>query len=156
MKLFPQNHYTIRLQKNDSSAISDLQKQTLSNEQFVSNWKNQTFIGTVKDNTFNLVLSKKLYGSFVVFSGNVNDGICTLNIKTSKKIQIIFYFSLIFPVLGFIVAISKNGIENITNLVIPTIMIPFIFRFIFIELSFKIISRNGLKKFKNILNTKKY
>jgi hypothetical protein len=38
--------------------ISELKKRTLSKEQFVANWNNQTFIGEIIENEFEIKLSK--------------------------------------------------------------------------------------------------
>ncbi len=60
MKIFPEKDYSIELNKDSSLAISELKNQTLSKEQFVTNWNNQSFIGKVETNEFEVKLSKKL------------------------------------------------------------------------------------------------
>lgn len=154
MKLFPYNHYTIELQKSISFAMNELQNQTLSNEQFVADWNNQAFIGNVTDNEFQISVSKKLYGSIFIFIGKLENKKNVLSVHISKKAQIIFFILLMFPVLGFIISLFQNGFENSTKLIAPTILTILIFRFVFIEISFRIISNIGLKKLKKIIYAK--
>jgi len=42
MKIFPEKDYSIELNKENSLAISELKNQTLSEEQFVTNWNNHS------------------------------------------------------------------------------------------------------------------
>ena len=69
MKIFPIKKYSIVLMNERAKVISELKKDTLSDEQFVSNWNKQTFIGKVNETNFEIKLSKKLYGDFCVFKG---------------------------------------------------------------------------------------
>ncbi len=52
MKIFPENDYSIELNNDSSLAISELENQTLSKDQFFTNWNNQAFIGNIEKNEF--------------------------------------------------------------------------------------------------------
>lgn len=67
MKIFPESNYSIELNTDSISAILELKNRTLSKEQFVTNWK--TFIGEIKENEFEIKLSKKFWGEFCVLKG---------------------------------------------------------------------------------------
>lgn len=71
MKLFPINKYELKLTRESSKALSELENQTLSKEQFVTQWNNQAFIGKVGKDEFELIPSKKLIGQICVLKGNL-------------------------------------------------------------------------------------
>ena len=56
MKIFPEKDYFFELNKDSSIAISELNNQTLSKEQFVTNWNNQSFIWKIENNEFEIKL----------------------------------------------------------------------------------------------------
>jgi hypothetical protein len=72
MKIFPEKDYSIELKNNSSLAISELKSQTLSEEQFFTNWDSQAFIGKIEKNEFKVKLSKKLIGEFCVIEGKLD------------------------------------------------------------------------------------
>ncbi len=61
MKIFPENDYSFELNNDSLIAISKLEKQTLSKEQFVTNFNNQAFIGKIDKNEFKISYSEKVY-----------------------------------------------------------------------------------------------
>ena len=151
MKIFPIKKYSIVLINGREKVISELKKDTLSDEQFVSNWNKQTFIGKVNETNFEIKLSKKLYGDFCVFKGILEEKKGSLEIEINKTFKIILSVIFLIPIIGFLTSLFKNGFENSVELIFPTIMFIIILRFVLIELGFQIISKNGINKLCKII-----
>jgi len=151
MKIFPENDYSIELNNDSSLAISELKNQTLSKEQFVTNWNNQAFIGEIEGNEFEVKLSKKLTGEICVLKGKLENKKGTLEIRIGKIFRIIFIAIVLFAISGIITAIIQNKLEVIFHLVITVLVM----RFIFLELGFRIVSKSGIKKLTETIGIKK-
>lgn len=150
MKIFPENDYYIELNDDSSLAISELENQTLSKEQFVTNWNNQAFIGKIEKNEFEVKLSKKLVGEFCVLKGKLENEKGTLKIRTGRIFRIIFVAIVLFALSGIVTAIIQNKLEVIFHLVMTILVM----RFIFLELGFRIISKSGINKLTEIIGIK--
>ena len=150
MKIFPEKDYSIELNKDSSLVISELKNQTLSKEQFVTNWNNQSFIGKIEANEFEVKLSKKLIGEFCVLKGKLENGKGTLKIRTGKIIKIIFIAIILFALSGIITAIFRTNFELIFHLVMTILVM----RYIFIELGFRLTSKIGINKLSKIIGIK--
>ncbi|WP_373060427.1 hypothetical protein [Zunongwangia sp. H14] len=146
MKLFPSKEYSITLINESSKAIGGLQKETLSDDQFVSDWNRQTFIGRIEGTEFEVKLSKKLYGAFCILKCKMERSTGFLEIKVNKDFKRFFWILFLFPIIGFTIVVIQNGLVDSTDLIIPTVLYIVVLRFVFIELGFRIISKNGLKK----------
>ena len=155
MKIFPIKKYSIVLINEREKVISELKKDTLSDEQFVSNWNKQAFIGKVNDTNFEIKLSKKLYGDFCIFKGKLEEKKGSLEIEINKTYKIIISAIFIFPIIGFLTSLFKNGFEKSVELIFPTIMFIIVLRFVFIELGIQIISKNGINKLGKIIRIEK-
>lgn len=151
MKIYPIKKYSITLINGRSKAMSELQKETLSDEQFVSDWNKQIFLGKVNETNFELKLSKKIYGNFCVFKGQLEDKNGTLEIIINNTFKVILFVVFLFPIFGFLTSIFKNGFKNSIELLLPTIFFILILRFVFIELGFRIISKIGVNKLSKII-----
>ncbi|MEH1009447.1 hypothetical protein VDP25_17040 [Winogradskyella sp. ECml5-4] len=149
MKIFPEKDYSIELNKDSSLAISELKNQTLSKEQFVTNWNNQSFIGKVETNEFEVKLSKKLIGEFCVLNGKLENGKGTLKIRTGKVIKTIFIAIVLFGISGIITAIFRTDFELIFHLVMTILVMRFI-----MELGFRFVTKNGINKLTEIIGVK--
>ncbi|KUO69142.1 MAG: hypothetical protein APF83_12315 [Lutibacter sp. BRH_c52] len=151
MKIFPEKEYSIELNKDSLLGISELKNQTLSEEQFVTNWNNQPFIGKIDKNEFEVKLSKKLIGEFCVLKGKLENQKGTLEIRTGRIIKIIFVAIVLFAVSGIITAIIRTELELIFHLVITILVM----RYIFLELGFRLVSKSGIDKLTEIIGIKK-
>lgn len=150
MKIFPESNYSIELNSDSMPAISELKKWTLSKEQFVANWNNQTFIGEIKENEFELKLSKRLLGEFCVVYGKLDNRNGILKIRTGKILKIIFVSIVLFSLSGIIVAISQNKLELIFKVVMTILIMRF-----FLVLGFRIASKCVLNKLTEIIGINK-
>jgi hypothetical protein len=154
MKIYPTKKYSINLIKERSKTLSELKNRTLSDEQFVSNWNKQTFLGKINEYSFEVMLSKKIYGSFCIFTGKLEELSGTLEIQINKTFKIVLFFIFLFPIFGFLTSLIQNGFNNSIELIFPTIMFIIILRFIFIEFGFKIISKKGVNELSKIMELK--
>lgn len=146
MKIFPRNNYEFELTKESSDALSQLEKNTLITESLVSEWTKKVFIGQVNNNRFKIISSKPGYGAFCVLEGNLESKKGTLQIRIHKAFKIMLSIIYVFPIIGFTIALFTKEKEIIISLMVPTLMAIIVFRFIFTELAFRIISNKGLKK----------
>ncbi|WP_428233005.1 hypothetical protein [Flavobacterium sp.] len=151
MKIFPKSKYSIELNSDSISAISELKKQTLSNEKFVTNWNGQVFIGKIKESEFEIKLSKKLLGEICILSGKLQNKEGALEIRTGGIFKIIFVVMLLFGLSGIITAIIQNKLETMFQLFITILLM----RFIILELGFQFISKCTLKSLTEIIGIKK-
>lgn len=151
MKIFPESDYSIELNNDSISAISALKNRTLSKEQFITNWNNQTFIGEVKEHEFKIRLSKKILGELCVLNGKLDNRKGTLKIRTGKIFKIIFAAIVLFSLSGIIVVIIQNKLK----LIVPIVMTILIMRFIFLELGFRLVSKYALNKLTEAIGIKK-
>ena len=149
MKIFPKKDYSIELNKDSSLAISELKNRTLSKEQFVTNWNNQSFIGKVEANEFEVKLSKKLIGEFCVLNGKLENGKGTLKIQTGRIIKIIFIAIVLFAISGIITAIFRTEFQQIFHLVMTILVMRII-----MELGFRFVSKKGINKLTEIIGIK--
>ena len=150
MTLFPRNDYSIQLDNDIKSNISELKKRTLPKNQFVTNWNNQTFIGEIRENTFEIKLSKKLFGEICILKGKLEKGKGMLEIRTGTIFKIIFIATIIFALSGIVVSIIQNKLEIIFHLVMSIITMRLI-----LELGFRFVSKSTLNKLVEIIGVKK-
>ncbi|ADV50548.1 hypothetical protein I2486_21435 [Cellulophaga sp. E16_2] len=155
MKIFPTKIHLVTLTEDSSIAISELQKKTLSEKQFVSDWDKQVFIGKINDSEFEVKLSKKVYGAFCVIKGKLENKNGVLKIGINKNFKTVLFGLFLLPIIGFIISLIINGFGNSKELIFPTIMFPIALRFVFIEFGFRIISENGLNKLSKIIGVEK-
>jgi hypothetical protein len=151
MKIFPEKDYSIELKNNSSLAISELKSQTLSEEQFFTNWDSQAFSGKIEKNEFKVKLSKKLIGEFCVIEGKLDKKKGILKLSISTTVKFIFIFFVLFAFSGIITAIVQNELEIIFDL----IMTILVMRFIFLELAFRYVSKRGITKLTETIGIKK-
>nr|WP_042294497.1 hypothetical protein [Nonlabens ulvanivorans] len=155
MKIFPTNNYEFELTKESTKALSELEKNTLITDSLVSEWTKKAFIGQVNDNGFKIISSKPGRGAFCILDGKLESEKGTLEIRIHKAFRIMLSLIYLFPIIGFTIALFTKEKEIIISLIFPTLMALVVFRFVFTELAFRIISRNGLKKLTKIIGIKK-
>ncbi|MWB93164.1 hypothetical protein GON26_02230 [Flavobacterium sp. GA093] len=150
MKIFPESNYSIELNIDSKLAVSKLENQTLSKEQFVTNWNNQSFIGIIKENEFEIKLSKQISGEFCILNGKLENKKEKIEIRTGKIFKIIFLLIISFTLSAIILAIIQNKLELIFYYLLTILII----RFVFLELGFKIVSKITVNKLTEIIEIK--
>jgi len=151
MNIFPAKNYEFELLFDSSKALSELEKNTMITDSLVSEWTKKEFIGQVNKNGFRIISSKRGRGAFCVLNGNLKSKNGTLKIEIHKAFRVMLSLIYLFPIIGFTIALFTKEKDVIISLITPTIMALVVFRFIFTEIAFRIISRNGLKKLTEII-----
>lgn len=151
MKIFPIKNYTFRLINESSETIAELEKNTLITESLTSQYTNKAFIGKISGNKFRVITSKPKSGVFCVLEGKLENKTGTIEITIHKTFQVLLILIFMFPIIGFIISLFTQETRLSISLIIPTLMSVLIFRFVFLELAFRIISNNGLTKLCEII-----
>ena len=151
MKIFPTKTHSITLWADSTTVISELQKNILSEEQFVADWNNQIFIGKINESDFELKLSKKVYGAFCIIKGKLENENAILEVEINKNYKAVLLALMFYPIIGSIISLINSGFENSTELIFSTILFLVVLRFVFVEFGFRIISKNGLNKLNEII-----
>ena len=146
MKIFPEKNLIIKLKTDKYNAISELKKNTLHKDQYIGNWNGQKFIGEISETEFHIKLSKRIYGGFCLFQGHLENGQGSLIIKLSKIVKVLFYIIIAFIISGLIIAIVQKN----NAIIIQSILSPILF-WIVLQIGFKIISKKGIRKLKEII-----
>ena len=150
MKIFPEKKYIIDLENDKSKALVDLQKETLSDEQFIVKW-NKIFIGKVSQNGFEINLARKSIGSFCVIKGTLEKKKGILEIQVSKIYKMIIGAFAIFLLSGIFISIAQNELEILMRILFSIL----VFRFVFIELGFILNSKKSLNKLTKVIGITK-
>ena len=155
MKIFPTYYYQFEIKKKSSDALSELKKNTMITNSLVSEWTKKAFIGQVGDNEFKIISSKPGRGAFCVLEGEIESYNGTLEIRIHKAFRVMLSLVFLFPIIGFLIALFTEEKKVIISLIIPSLMALVVFRFVFTELAFRIISKTGLNKLIEIIGITK-
>lgn len=152
--IFPEKLLKVELEQ-DYSIVHDLLKQdTDFTTNFTSTHTNKKFRGIVTSEDFKVISSEIGKGAVCVFKGTFNEKSGTISIRINKGFQILFGILLSYPFIGFGLILYLQGID-IALQYLPILLITLLaIRFLFIELSFKFISRTGIKKLTKTLKIK--
>jgi hypothetical protein len=133
MKLFPNNRYVITLSVPKDRALRLLKENTLAKEQYVSNWNNQVFIGSIGANQFEFKLSKKLISHSCVLKGILEENTGIVDLRIGKFYKILFSLVAIFTLSGILTAI----VQEKTALIGYLLACILVMRFVFMEMTYR-------------------
>jgi hypothetical protein len=151
MKIFPESNFKIDLSDNMVKTLDNLKKETLSDEQFIVNWGDKPFIGTINENSFEIKQARKVYGSLWIIHGFLENKHGTLKVQVSKKNKIIFGGFFLFVISGLIISLIRLDLK----IIFQTFMLIIVSRFLFLEFGFRLTSKNGIKKLTKIIGITK-
>ncbi|MDO5971280.1 hypothetical protein Q4Q35_15840 [Flavivirga aquimarina] len=146
MKIFPETKYLIGLKNECSKTLSDLQKETLSDEQFIVEW-NKIFIGKVDQNGFEIKLAKKRFGSFCILKGKLENKNGILKIQISKIYKLLSGILVLFVISGFVISLIRSEFETSLKIILFILA----FRFVFIEVWFRVNSKNSMNELTKVI-----
>ena len=146
MKIFPETKYVIGLKNESSKTLSNLQKETLSDEQFIVKW-NKIFIGKVSQDGFEIKLAKKIFGSFCTVKGKLENKNGMLEIQISKIYKLLLGVLVLFLISGFVISLIRTEFE--TSLKIILLILGY--RFLFVELWFRVNSKNSMNELTKVI-----
>ena len=155
MKLFPNKNFKVELSENSSSAMTDLKQHTKLTSNIVSKWGvKEDFIGQVDQNGFKVISSIVGFGALCVLTGKFENSSGQIEVRFHKAFKILFSILLLYPLIGFFIIWKTKGIETAKDF-LPTLVIAFLaIRFLFMELSFRVISKIGLNKLTKTIGIK--
>ncbi|MFC5196419.1 hypothetical protein ACFPH8_13850 [Bizionia hallyeonensis] len=146
MKIFPEKKYLIDLKNESSKTLSDLQKETLSDEQFIVKW-NKIFIGKVSQNGFEIKLAKRIFGSFCVVKGKIENKNGMLEIQISKIYKLLLRILVLFLISGFVISLIRGEFE--TSLKIILLILGY--RLLIIEFWFRMNSKKSMNELTKVI-----
>lgn len=151
MKIFPESNFKIDLKDDIRNTLDNLRKETLSDEQFIVDWGDKPFIGTISENSFEIKQARKVYGSLWVIHGFLENKHGTLKVQVSKKYKIVFGGFFLFVISGLIMSLIRFDLKIIFQM----FMLIIASRFLFLEFGFRLTSKNGIKILTKILGITK-
>ena len=152
--IFPTSNYKFQLLKSKSETIVDLLECTMGNGAVIKDWNKLTFKGKVETNRFTLYLYKPIYGSFSLLQGSIDEKECLVEVKINKLYRVLLFLLYLFPLIGFLISLFTKTNEVILGLVFPSMIVPFIIRYVFVELLFRFVSKKALSVFSDVLSLK--
>lgn len=136
------------------NTLNELKRNTKLTDNLISSHTDKKFIGQVNDSGFKIISSEIGRGAFCVFVGEFQDSLGKLEIRIHNAFKIMLSIILSYPFVGFgLIAYNQGFLEAIKFLPILIVGLLFI-RFVFIELSFRFISKTGLNKLIKTLGIK--
>jgi hypothetical protein len=154
MKLFPNKNFVVELKVDRAATLNELKRNTKLTDTLVSEYTDKEFIGQVDDCGFKIISSEIGRGAVCVFIGELQDSFGTVEIRIHNAFKVMFSILMLMPIVGFGIAVLTNGIENSFGIIIPMIMGVLFVRYVFMELSFRFISKTGMNKLTKIIGIK--
>ena len=155
MYIFPNRKYRVDLKESYSNSLAKLKQYTDQTHFLVSDWTKKEFRGQVNEKGFRIISSEIGRGAVCVFIGTFEGKKGLIEVKIHKAFKVMFSILLSYPFIGFGLTAYNEGFEHAVNF-IPILLIGLIFiRFVFMELSFRLISKTGINKLNRILGINK-
>ncbi len=151
MKLFPTKNFTAELTENSATAMAELKRNTDITDSLVSDWTKKAFRGQVNENGFKIISSEIGRGAICVLIGKFDGKNGEIEVRIHKAFKIMFSILMLMPIIGFGIVFLTTEIEKSIGIIFPMIMGILFVRFVFMELSFRIVSRTGINKLSKIL-----
>jgi hypothetical protein len=153
MKLFPNRSFTVELMGDRATALNKLRRNTKLTNKLVSGYTDKNFIGQVGACGFKIISSEIGRGAVCVFLGEFQESIGTVEIRIHNAFKVMFSILMVMPIIASGIMIATQGIESI-GIVGSMILAILVVRLVFIELSFRLISRTGFKKLIKMIGIK--
>jgi hypothetical protein len=154
MKLFPHKIVMVELSDNRATTLNVLRHNTKLTDVLGSYYTDKDFIGQVDDAGFKIISSEVGRGAVCVFVGDLQDSIGRIEIRIHNAFKMMFSILMLMPIVVLAISIANEGIRESAGLIFVTLMTIVLLRFVFIEFSFRFISRTGLNKLSKITGIK--
>ena len=154
MNVFPHKNLLVKLRDDRATSLNELKRNTKQSNKLISESTDKYFIGKIDDSGFEIITSKIGRGAVCVFEGELQDSFGTVQIRIHRAFKVMFSIIMLMPIIGLGISIATQGIEKSIGIIIPLMIGILFIRFVFIELSFRFISRTGLKKLTKIIGIK--
>lgn len=154
MKLFPIKTFDAELRSDYLELMQNLKSNTDITETLTSDWTKKAFRGQVDEKGFKVISSEIGRGAVCVLTGKFKGKTGEIEVRIHNAFKVMFSILMLMPIIGVVITVLTKEIENPIGLVIPILMGFVFIRFVFIELSFRLISKTGINKLTNILSIK--
>ncbi|MDP2060227.1 MAG: hypothetical protein U1C58_13765 [Flavobacteriaceae bacterium] len=151
MKIFPTKNFKAELTENSAIAMAELKRNTDITDTLVSDWTKKEFRGQVNENGFKVISSEIGRGAICVINGKFDGKAGEIEVRIHKAFKVMFSILMLMPIIGFGIVAITNGIEKSYGIILPMIMGILFVRFVFMELSFRFVSKTGMNKLKRII-----
>jgi len=154
MKLFPKKDFIAELNENSSIAMTELKRNTDITNSLVSDWTKKAFRGEVSENGFKIISSEIGRGAVCVLIGKFDENTVEIEVRIHNAFKVMFSIIMLYPFIMFGIIYYDSGLEKAVEYIPFLIIAGLAIRFVFIELSFRFISRTGLNKLTKIIGIK--
>ena len=152
MKIFPTKILNFQLVDNQDETLERLNRRTEKTDRLVSISTDKSFIGSVEGNRFMLISSAIGKGALCVMSGTIDEKKGQVKVEIHKVFRFLLGIFLIFPIITFFVLLITKQEEFSLILILGIIVQILIIRYGFIELAFKLISKDSLNRLRDVLD----
>lgn len=136
MNIFPIIKRKFILNQSQEETLYLLNKKTERSENLTSNYTEKPFQGIIDGNTFKLISSDMIKGSFCVMTGQINpeDGYVKIEINIVFRILLTIVFC--FPLIGILILLT----QYVPLQVVLIALITLFMRYVLVGLAFKFLS----------------
>ncbi|MCH7415125.1 hypothetical protein MM213_16610 [Belliella sp. R4-6] len=152
MKIFPTKELKFKLIDNQAETLNRLNRRTEKSENLTSQRTDRSFRGIINGNEFKLISSVIGKGAFCVMSGAIESDKGNVKVEIHKVFRILLSIILCFPIVAILIAILTGKEEPDPIFILVVIGQILIIRYGFIGLAFKFLSRESLKRLREVLD----
>lgn len=152
MKFFPSLDKKYSFISSQEETFERLARRTLISDSLVSQKTDKSFIGKINDKSFRLISSTIGKGALCVLTGNIHGEYLHVKVELNHAFQVLFSILLVLPIIAFISTYFSDP-ENFTPVLYIVFPLQILFvKFIFIDFTFKYLSKNSLNKLRDIMD----
>lgn len=152
MKFFPTKEQKFRLIDTQEATLSRLKRRTEKSKHLTSQYTDKSFRGMINENEFKLISSVIGKGAFCVMTGEINAERGYVKVEIHKVFRILLSLFLCLPIIGMIPSFFTSPHQVSASLILITMGLPLIIRYIFIELAFVFSSKTSLNRLRDVLD----
>ena len=152
MQIFPRQKRHFTLLGSQEKAVDKLRSRTEASEKLISMFTQKSFIGIVEEKSFRLITSTPGVGALCTINGRFEGNKLQVNIELNQAFKVLGGIMLSTPLLLIILPlILKDKTLNLNTLWVVPLQILF-FRYVFFELTFRRVSKEGLRRLQDVLD----
>jgi len=153
MKIFPSSVYDFKLINNEKETIERLKRRTENSENLISKITEKSFIGNIKENQFKIISSNIGKGAFCTLNGKINKENGEVIVEINKPFKILLSIFMFLPIIAIIIQLITKPSDFNPIFILVCIGQILIIRFFFIEIFYKILSKQSINKLSDVLDT---
>lgn len=152
MQIFPRQERHFTLLGSREKAVDKLRSRTEDSEKLISMLTQKSFIGIVEEKSFRLITSTPGVGALCTIYGRFEGNKLQVNIELNQAFKVLGGIMLSTPLLLIILPlILKDKTLDLNTLWVVPLQILF-FRYVFFELTFRRVSKEGLRRLQDVLD----